>query len=41
MITIGDIFFDIPDGVHQGDFVLRLTEGLQSDRRKETLRQYA
>lgn len=39
MTTIGDIF-DIPDGVHQGDFVLRLTEGLQSDRRKQTLRQY-
>ena len=37
--TIGDIFV-IPDAVHQGDFVLRLTEGLKADRRKETLRQY-
>ncbi len=39
MSTIGDIF-NIPEAVHQGDFVLRLTEGLQVDRRKETLRQY-
>jgi hypothetical protein len=37
--TIGDIFV-IPDTVHQGDFVLRLTEGLTSDRRKQTLRDY-
>lgn len=37
--TIGEIFV-IPDAVHQGDFVLRLTEGLKVDRRKETLRQY-
>lgn len=37
--TIGEIF-DIPEAVHQGDFVLRLTEGLQADRRKETLQQY-
>lgn len=39
MTTIGDIFV-IPDAVHQGDFVLRLAEGLKADRRKETLRQY-
>jgi len=39
MSTIGDIF-NIPDAVHQGDFVLRLTEGLKADRRKETLAQY-
>ena len=39
MTTIGDIF-TIPEAVHQGDFVLRLTEGLQADRRAETLRQY-
>lgn len=37
--TIGDIF-EIPQAVHQGDFVLRLTEGLKADRRKDTLRQY-
>lgn len=39
MTTIGDIF-DIPDAVHQGDFVLRLTEGLQADKRRQTLKQY-
>lgn len=39
MSTIGDIF-NIPEAVHQGDFVLRLTEGLKADRRQETLRQY-
>lgn len=39
MTTIGDIF-EIPDSVHQGDFVLRLTEGVQDDRRKQTLQQY-
>ena len=39
MSTIGEIF-NIPEAVHQGDFVLRLTEGLKADRRKETLRQY-
>lgn len=39
MATLGEIF-DIPDAVHQGDFVLRLTEGLSADRRAETLRQY-
>lgn len=39
MTTIGDIF-TIPDAVHQGDFVLRLTEGLQAGRRKQTLQQY-
>jgi hypothetical protein len=37
--TIGDIFV-IPEAVHQGDFVLRLTEGLKADRRKQTLSQY-
>lgn len=37
--TIGDIF-NIPDAVHQGDFVLRLTEGLKADRRRLTLQQY-
>ena len=37
--TIGDIF-TIPDAVHQGDFVLRLTEGLQADKRRQTLQQY-
>lgn len=39
MSTIGEIF-EIPAAVHSGDFVLRLNEGLQADRRKETLRQY-
>lgn len=39
MTTIGDIV-KILDGVHQGDFVLRLTEGLQGDRRQQTLQQY-
>ena len=39
MTTIGDIF-NIPDAVHQGDFVLRLTEGLKADKRKQTLQQY-
>lgn len=39
MTTIGDIFA-IPDAVHQGDFVLRLTEGLQADKRRQTLQQY-
>ncbi|QCO67005.1 phage resistance protein [Luteimonas yindakuii] len=37
--TIGDIF-TIPEAVHQGDFVLRLTEGLQADKRRQTLQQY-
>lgn len=37
--TLGDVF-QIPEAVHQGDFVLRLTEGLQADRRKQTLQQY-
>lgn len=37
--TIGDIFV-IPEAVHQGDFVLRLTEGLKVERRKQTLRDY-
>jgi len=36
---LGEVF-DIPEAVHQGDFVLRLTEGLQADRRKQTLQQY-
>jgi hypothetical protein len=39
MTTIGDIF-NIPEAVHQGDFVLRLTEGLKTERRKQTLRDY-
>ncbi len=39
MTTLGDIF-EIPDSVHQGDFVLRLTEGLAADKRKATLAQY-
>ncbi|TXI78254.1 MAG: hypothetical protein E6Q43_00085 [Dokdonella sp.] len=39
MTTIGDIFA-IPDAVHQGDFVLRLTEGLQADKRRQTHQQY-
>lgn len=39
MSTIGDIF-DVPEAVHQDDFVLRLTEGLQTDRRQQTLDQY-
>src|SRR5262252_101674 len=37
MTTIGDIF-DIPIQVHQGDFVLRLTEGVT--RPADTLRTY-
>ena len=37
MTTIGDIF-DIPAQVHQGDFVLRLTEGVT--RPADTLRTY-
>ena len=36
---LGEIF-DIPNDVHQGDFVLRLTEWLQADRRRQTLQQY-
>lgn len=36
---LGEVF-DIPEVVHQGDFVLRLTEGLQADRRRQTLQQY-
>lgn len=39
MTTIGDIF-KIPEAVHQGDFVLRLTEGLKADHRQQTLAQY-
>ncbi|MBS0213657.1 MAG: hypothetical protein JSR26_10835 [Proteobacteria bacterium] len=39
MTMIGDIFV-IPEAVHQGDFVLRLTEGLKADRRRQTLQQY-
>jgi len=39
MTTLGDIF-EIPDSVHQGDFVLRLVEGLSADKRKATLAQY-
>lgn len=37
--TLGEVF-EIPEAVHQGDFVLRLTEGLKADRRKATLQQY-
>jgi hypothetical protein len=37
--TLEDIF-EIPEAVHQGDFVLRLTQGLSADQRAETLRQY-
>jgi hypothetical protein len=39
MATLEDIF-EIPEAVHQGDFVLRLTQGLSADQRAETLRQY-
>ena len=39
MTTISDIF-TIQDAVHQGDFVLRLTEGLQAGKRRQTLQQY-
>ena len=39
MSKLGEIF-NIPDAVHQGDFVLRLSEGLQQDRRQTTLKQY-
>lgn len=38
-LMLSDVF-DIPDAVHSGDFVLRLTEGLKADRRKQTLQQY-
>ena len=37
MTTIADIF-DLPEHVHQGDFVLRLSEGV--DRAEQTLRDY-
>lgn len=37
MANITEIF-DIPERVHQGDFVLRLTEGVT--RPEETLRNY-
>ena len=37
MTSIAEIF-DIPESVHQGDFVLRLTEGV--NRPDETLRNY-
>ncbi len=37
MTAIGEIF-EIPERVHQGDFVLRLTEGVS--RPEETLRNY-
>jgi hypothetical protein len=37
MTTISEIF-EIPERVHQGDFVLRLTEGV--NRPEETLRNY-
>ena len=37
MTTIADIF-DLPERVHQGDFVLRLTEGVE--RAEQTLGDY-
>lgn len=39
MAFIGDIF-DIPERVHQGDFVLRLTEGLEGGKAAQTLANY-
>lgn len=37
--TIGEVF-NIPRAVHQGDFVLRLTEGVDRDHADATLRNY-
>ena len=37
--TIGDVF-NIPRAVHQGDFVLRLTQGVDRDHAEATLRDY-
>jgi hypothetical protein len=37
--TIADVF-NIPRAVHQGDFVLRLTEGVDRDHAEATLRDY-
>ena len=37
--TLSEVF-EIPEAVHQGDFVLRLTEGLKADNRKATLQLY-
>jgi len=37
--TIGEVF-SIPRAVHQGDFVLRLTEGVDRDHAEATLRDY-
>lgn len=37
--TIGDVF-NIPRAVHQGDFVLRLTEGVDRSHAESTLRDY-
>lgn len=37
--TIGDVFA-IPRAVHQGDFVLRLTEGVDERHAESTLREY-
>jgi hypothetical protein len=37
--TIGDVF-SIPRAVHQGDFVLRLTEGVDASHAEATLRDY-
>ena len=37
MATLGDIF-EIPNDVHQGDFVLRLTEGLSAEQRAEKMK---
>src|SRR5687767_8988810 len=39
MTTLDEIF-EIPEDVHQGDFVMRLAQGLLADQRAETLRQY-
>ena len=38
-LKLGDIF-TIPQAVHQGDFVLRLTEGLTANQRGKTLSDY-
>ena len=37
MTTIADLF-ELPERVHQGDFVLRLSEGVE--RAEQTLRDY-
>jgi hypothetical protein len=38
-LTIGEVFA-IPRAVHQGDFVLRLTEGVDRQHAEATLRDY-